>query len=971
MSSDGSVCTGGVAARVGAAFLSLSLAALLLAGLWLCFPDRARAAVESGALSQLAEPSSCVGEEEHEQAKCDTRAPYGLEFAYEVQLSPDGRYAYSVGVKGDLIEYSRNQANGALSIIGCFSSRLKSEPACAGVNAEMEVAAVNGPAAIAISPDGKSVYVVSQGNNTLAEFSRNAETGLLTKIGCVTHEGSLSECEAVGAKGLGTPYGVTVSPEGENVYVTGLGEEAVAEFKRNTETGLLTQLEAPNNCISSNPLSECGTTIGVIGLHEDIGVVASPDGKNLYVSAGAQAEKGDIAAFARGAEGALTQLPGKEACISEQIAECTTGAEAEHVQGSEDLIISPDGKHIYANSHNDSAVIELERTESGALKQLPSPNECVSATALSNCQKATGISGPLGVAISPQGESLYVTSANENAVAAFSVGTQGALTQLAADPCVTENPSGCEPPGANERVGLKFARRLTVSPDGTNVYVAGQEDHAIAELARTVTPTATRVSLDHGSTAGGASVRIKGSGFAEGAKVFFGKEPAANVTVNSATSITAVSPAGKEETVPVTVENPAGASAEASGDRFTYTDTPAVAGVSPSLGSEAGGTAVTITGSEFLAGATVHFGANPASAVTVNSSTSITATSPPGAGTVHVTVTTANGTSQATPADLFSYVNGSAKSLSGLFLEGYCQSVGFQRVTLEREEVGGPGFAYENWACMESNGTEVPIANTGAAPSMQDACLAANPSVTAYAYPEDPNSAFSWGCYEVEPPPAKGKEEGITTGNTATVASVKTATVVTTGAGSVVPPPTLARTGNVAPVSGQVLVKLPGSSAFVPLASLRQIPFGTVIEATNGHVSVTTALPNGHTQTGEFFSGQFVLTQGPNGMVIATLTGGNFSVCPTARERGHQARASAAHATGSHVVRKLWANAHGSFSTKGNYAAGAVQGTEWLTEDLCDGTLIRVTRDKVAVTNLLTHRHVEVKVGHRYLAKAP
>jgi hypothetical protein len=185
-----------------------------------------------------------------------------------------------------------------------------------------------------------------------------------------------------------------------------------------------------------------------------------------------------------------------------------------------------------------------------------------------------------------------------------------------------------------------------------------------------------------------------------------------------------------------------------------------------------------------------------------------------------------------------------------------------------------------------------------------------------------------------------------------------------------VPAPRLAVTANVARVSGTVLVRLPGTTTFVSLASLRQIPFGSVIEATHGRVSVTTAAPHGGTQTGEFFEGEFVLTQGANGLVVATLTGGSFSACPTARERAHKARASAA-ASGKHVVRKLWANAHGSFSTKGNYAAGAVAGTEWLTEDLCDGTLIRVTRDKVAVTNLVTHRHVMVTVGHHYLAKAP
>ena len=184
-------------------------------------------------------------------------------------------------------------------------------------------------------------------------------------------------------------------------------------------------------------------------------------------------------------------------------------------------------------------------------------------------------------------------------------------------------------------------------------------------------------------------------------------------------------------------------------------------------------------------------------------------------------------------------------------------------------------------------------------------------------------------------------------------------------------PPKLAVSADVAPVSGSVLIKLPGSSTFVPLTAVGQIPFGTVIDATHGRVKITTAGPHGGTQTGEFFEGEFVLTQGRSGLVVATLTGGSFAVCPTARERSHMARASSSHASGKHVVRKLWTNAHGSFSTRGNYAAATVRGTEWLTEDLCEGTLIRVTRDKVAVTDLVNHRRVTVKAGRRFLAKAP
>ncbi len=982
-------------------------------------PARAGAAgLESGALTQPA-PLGCIGEptspeellksEEAEGVKCAGQVPFGLSFAYQIQVSPDERNAYSVAVNGDLIEYSRNSANGALTVIGCFSSGPSAEPCATGAaepNAHMEVPAIASPAGLVVSPDGKNVYVITQGaSNSVVEFSRSQETGLLTKIGCVTHESVLSECETPEVKGLNVPYGIAISPSGENVYVTGFAEEAVAEFTRNPETGTLTQLASPNECVGGTS-SPCETK--AIGLKEDIGIVVSPDGQNVYVAAGTRGTTGDIAEFARGAEGALEQLHSEEACISEALLpECKEGV---HLQGSEDLAVSPDGKNVYANSDATNAVIELKRTAPGGLEELAPPNECVSTEALTGCTEVKGTGGDVGVAVSPDGENVYASSEGQSAVAAFARNAEGALTQLTEYPCVTKEAAGCEPVSANGLTGLSYARRLTVSPGGTNVYVAGQSAHAIVELARTVKPTVSRVALAHGSPSGGSEVRIKGSGFAEGAKVFFGTTESPSVTVNSASSITATSPPEAEGTAAVKVENGVGTSVEVSGDEFSYTDKPAVAGVGADAGSQLGGTTVTITGSEFAGATAVSFGPKPAASFSVESPETITATSPPGSGAVDVTVHTIHGTSVVSAADKFTYVDGSTSPQGGLFLEGYCQGLGYRKVTLEREEVGGPGFAYENWACEAADGVETLIANAGPAPSMANACEHESPGVTVYGYPTDPNSAFAWGCYKVVPPEEhkgggeekgtgeeehkRGGEETHKENPAAKISSVvgPVSPVITPPA---VPPPVLAKTGNVAPVSGAVKVKVPGTSKFVALSTLEQIPFGSVIEATNGTVSVTTALPGGGTQTGQFFQGEFILRQGPNGLVIAELTGGNFSVCPTARERAHKAGvggafaarvgalagssaarvaapyAQKAAASGSHVVRKLWANAHGKFSTKGNYAAGAVQGTEWLTEDLCDGTYIKVTRDKVAVTNLVNHRKVEVKVGHHYLAKAP
>ena len=77
--------------------------------------------------------------------------------------------------------------------------------------------------------------------------------------------------------------------------------------------------------------------------------------------------------------------------------------------------------------------------------------------------------------------------------------------------------------------------------------------------------------------------------------------------------------------------------------------------VSPNSGPPAGGTSVTITGMNFTGATAVKFGSTAATSFSVNSATSITATSPRRTGTVDVTVTTPNGTSATSAADQFTY----------------------------------------------------------------------------------------------------------------------------------------------------------------------------------------------------------------------------------------------------------------------------------------------------------------------------
>ena len=167
-------------------------------------------------------------------------------------------------------------------------------------------------------------------------------------------------------------------------------------------------------------------------------------------------------------------------------------------------------------------------------------------------------------------------------------------------------------------------------------------------------PTVTNVNPNTGPPSGGTSVTITGTNFSGATAVRFGSNAAGSFTVNSATQITATSPAGIG-TLDVTVTTAAGTSATSSADRFTYAPVPTVTNVNPNTGPPSGGTSVTITGTNFSGATAVRFGSNAAGSFTVNSATQITATSPTGIGTLDVTVTTAAGTSATSSADRFTY----------------------------------------------------------------------------------------------------------------------------------------------------------------------------------------------------------------------------------------------------------------------------------------------------------------------------
>jgi hypothetical protein len=166
-------------------------------------------------------------------------------------------------------------------------------------------------------------------------------------------------------------------------------------------------------------------------------------------------------------------------------------------------------------------------------------------------------------------------------------------------------------------------------------------------------PSITSITPKTGPANGGI-VTITGTNLLNGiAIVRFGAVFSPGFIVNSATSLDAVVPFGSG-TVDIAVTTAGGTSTASAADQFTFATAPTVTSVSPNGG--AGGTVTTIAGTGLSGTQQVLFGGSAATSVKVNNDTSITATAPPGAGTVDVTVRTPNGFTATSPADLFTYV---------------------------------------------------------------------------------------------------------------------------------------------------------------------------------------------------------------------------------------------------------------------------------------------------------------------------
>src|SRR5712691_3045144 len=289
----------------------------------------------------------------------------------------------------------------------------------------------HGATTVTVSPDGRSAYEVGYGDPpVLTIFSRETNTGVLTqlggKAGCLSRSGASEDgphtCTRVRDLDTGDARSITISKDGRFVYVASQFETksgdvlgGVAVFSRNLKTGALRQLAGKAGCVTSDGSSNerAGTCAAGREVDDISNVHLSPDQKFLYASNYDGPPYSGIAVFRRDLKtGALTQLSGKEGCITssgdtEQSKTTAICRKMPNIGNPWD-VATAGNKFLYIPDEADGLVQAFRRDIKGGLKPLTGTGACVSDTGNS----------PLGMGTCVLGRGLHdvertVLSANQ------------------------------------------------------------------------------------------------------------------------------------------------------------------------------------------------------------------------------------------------------------------------------------------------------------------------------------------------------------------------------------------------------------------------------------------------------------------------------------------------------------------------------------------------------------------------------
>jgi 6-phosphogluconolactonase (cycloisomerase 2 family) len=412
-----------------------------------------------GGLTWLGGAEGCIAYSNVYPTQSTCRQDAALYVPNGIAISADGKDVYVIENYDGGVTHLRRDAGGGLTAVSCINYDAQSS--CA------KFAPLYNADALALSPDGRQLYVVTRNTNgVLVVFDRNESTGDLTlnaQTPCFS-ESALAGCITT-THGIAELYGVAVTSSA--VFTASDDDIAggMTAFARNSSTGALTF----KDCINRTGGDGCTTDGDLDGLE---GIAVSSDGRFLY---GASRIGGTVNVL--GWDGShLTQIQ-CFAYASAGLAGCTDIAGV----GAPNAITIAQGpsgvSSVYTADFNRSAMTEWLRDPStGKLSYegCRSQTGAVGSSPPGICDTDPVLWGMSNLAASPDGQTLYTVSERSNPVqGAQAINAyhrdlaSGNLTPIAGsclrDTSATSMITGC----TNTTVGLVDPFAVAVSPDGT------------------------------------------------------------------------------------------------------------------------------------------------------------------------------------------------------------------------------------------------------------------------------------------------------------------------------------------------------------------------------------------------------------------------------------------------------------------------------------------------------------------------
>jgi sugar lactone lactonase YvrE len=370
-------------------------------------------------------------------------------------VSPDGNNVYAVSSLGNSIStFRRDPATGTLAQTSCLQSPApdgKCRPASSLLGAD----------SVAVSPDGKFVYVAASYANAVDVLQRDPSTGALSELSCVSNDSSSGAC-AYG-RAMRGPTSVAISPDGKFVYLGSTASHAVDEFSRDPQTGALTQI----GCLMQSAPSG-GSCTGARLLEWLGSIVLSPDGSDLYVAASLATNSSPAITYLR--RDATSGLLSEVGCVDYLQPPGTSG------DGSSSTDNSSSGDNSATTS---SAMTGSRRTR--ASQNAPTDP----------CTSVPGIASVTRMALSPDGTKLFAVGFDNVSIFTRDPASGG----LTLNACVSTDDTRC-----GTVTGLNGPSAAVTSIDGANLYVVSGGNALTAYGPAVAMPT-TRAALHRDGSA--------------------------------------------------------------------------------------------------------------------------------------------------------------------------------------------------------------------------------------------------------------------------------------------------------------------------------------------------------------------------------------------------------------------------------------------------------------------------------------